>query len=110
MITCSNDKGTFDHGAEKSSGTLPAPVPLTFQISPALQDAIDAATKQFDAVVAKHDLQVVCFEGYGKNLIKKLGVSPDAYAQMAIQLAYFKMVSSYFTCPSLSIDAYMLLT
>lgn len=38
-----------------------------------------------------HFLKVVVYEGYGKELIKKLRVSPDAYAQMAIQLAYYKM-------------------
>ena len=31
------------------------------------------------------------YTGYGKGLIKKFKMSPDAYAQMAIQLAYFRL-------------------
>ena len=42
-------------------------------------------------LAGKHEIRVVTFEGYGKSLIKKFGVSPDAFAQMAIQLAYYKM-------------------
>ena len=41
--------------------------------------------------MAQHDLQVLAFFGYGKDGIKKMGFSPDAFVQMAIQLAYFKM-------------------
>lgn len=47
--------------------------------------------EQFESLAGKHDVRVVTFEGYGKSQIKKFGVSPDAFAQMAIQLAYFKM-------------------
>ena len=53
--------------------------------------AISEAEKNFDDLVAKHDLRVLTYEGYGKNTIKKLGASPDAYVQMIIQLAYYKM-------------------
>lgn len=30
------------------------------------------------------------FNGFGKEQIKKVGCSPDAFIQMALQLAYFK--------------------
>lgn len=53
--------------------------------------SIKEAGQKFDAVVAKHDLHVCTFEGFGKNVIKTFGVSPDSFAQMALQLAYFKM-------------------
>jgi carnitine O-acetyltransferase len=33
----------------------------------------------------------LAYQGYGKRLIKKYGLSPDAYVQMSIQLAYFKL-------------------
>lgn len=36
------------------------------------------------------DLVVVCHEAYGKGFMKKCSVSPDAYVQMAMQLAYFR--------------------
>ncbi len=31
------------------------------------------------------------YEGYGKNLIKKFKASPDAWAQLVKQLAFYKM-------------------
>ncbi|CAZ82201.1 unnamed protein product [Tuber melanosporum] len=36
-------------------------------------------------------LKVLAYLGYGKGLIKKFKCSPDAYVQMVIQLAYYKM-------------------
>jgi carnitine O-acetyltransferase len=83
-------KGSINHG-EASSAAIEPPKKLLFDLSPQSLTAIKAATVQFDALAAKHDLQVVTFEGYGKSLIKKFSVSPDAYAQMAIQLAYYKL-------------------
>lgn len=38
-----------------------------------------------------HDLQVQSFHGYGSNFIKKSGFSPDAYVQMAIQIATYRL-------------------
>lgn len=84
-------QGKFDLNQSSPSTNLPQPEHLNFQITPKIEKAIQIATNQFDAAIEKHDLRVVTFEAYGKNLIKKLGVSPDAYAQMAIQLAFYKM-------------------
>lgn len=36
-------------------------------------------------------LNVLTFDGYGADVIKTFGMSPDAFAQMALQLAVFKM-------------------
>ena len=52
---------------------------------------IDAAQRHFSDVIGAHDLRVLQFLGYGKDLIKSFGCSPDAFVQMIIQLAYFKM-------------------
>lgn len=87
---CSLSNGKIDHGVASTS-TIAPPKKLSFELSSKSLAAIKAATVQFDALAAKHDLQVVTYEGYGKSLIKKFSVSPDAYAQMAIQLAYYKM-------------------
>ena len=49
-------------------------------------------------MVQAHDLRVVVCSSYGKGLVKRFGVSPDAYAQMVIQLAYYKLYEK--SCPT----------
>ncbi|KAI8615223.1 acyltransferase ChoActase/COT/CPT [Chytriomyces sp. MP71] len=88
-ILDSLEKGKINHGEAAGKKLLP-PRKLGFDLTAGIIRDIRVAETKFDALVAEHDLKVVVFEGYGKNLIKKLGCSPDAYAQMAIQLAYFK--------------------
>ena len=52
---------------------------------------LNNAIAEFQNLVDKHDLTVMPFYGYGKKLIKSFKCSPDAFAQMAIQLAYKRM-------------------
>lgn len=50
--------------------------------------------KSFDAfknLVNDHSLSVQNFQKYGSNYIKKSGFSPDAYVQVAIQLATYRL-------------------
>lgn len=70
---------------------LPEPQPITFHVDDAVQEAIDAALKEHRRHMAQHELSVQAFQAYGKGLIKKFKCSPDAYVQMLIQLAYYKM-------------------
>jgi len=56
-----------------------------------VQSEIDRAIKDFGSVIGQHELAVQSYQGYGKGLIKKFRCSPDAYVQMIIQLAYYKM-------------------
>ncbi|KAI1298914.1 acyltransferase ChoActase/COT/CPT [Xylaria venustula] len=70
---------------------LPDPVAVNFEITPEVQAEIDRATKDFATVIGQHELAVQAYQGYGKGLIKKFKCSPDAYVQMIIQLAYYKM-------------------
>ncbi|PFH55414.1 hypothetical protein XA68_18370 [Ophiocordyceps unilateralis] len=70
---------------------LHEPQLLQFEITAEVQGEIDRAAKDFRHVVGQHQLAVQAYQGYGKNLIKQFKCSPDAYVQMIIQLAYFKM-------------------
>ncbi|KAL6402834.1 carnitine o-acetyltransferase [Ilyonectria robusta] len=70
---------------------LPEPQLVKFDIDQKVQTEIDRATKDFHDVISQHQLAVQGYQGYGKGLIKKFKCSPDAYVQMIIQLAYFKM-------------------
>jgi len=70
---------------------LPEPQALKFHVNKELQVEIDRAAKDFSEVIGAHELCVQAYQGYGKGLIKKFKCSPDAYVQMIIQLAYYKM-------------------
>ncbi|KAJ1659040.1 Carnitine O-acetyltransferase mitochondrial [Dispira simplex] len=71
--------------------TLPTPVPLDFVVNDPLKWAIATAETKFDQLVRGHQLRVLAYSGYGKNLIKRFRMSPDSYVQMLMQLAYYRM-------------------
>ena len=92
----------------ESTGTnLDAPTELKFELDARCCEYIDAACSHFDALVGQHELRVgygldlVCvqvnvrqvlrYEEYGKRLMKRFKVSPDAWAQLVKQLAFHKM-------------------
>ncbi|KAL1922551.1 uncharacterized protein VTP21DRAFT_10090 [Calcarisporiella thermophila] len=84
-------KNKIDHGSPSVRSSLPAPTQLEFGINSNVLREIDRASVDFESLIDKHDLRVLAYEGYGKNLIKKFRLSPDAYVQMIIQLAYYKV-------------------
>ena len=45
----------------------------------------------FEALVGAHEMRVQSFQGYGAGAIKKMKYSPDAFVQMAIQLATYRL-------------------
>ena len=86
------EAGKIDMGSSnRSASELPAPTRITFQLNDKVKSAVQSALHDFNALMGKHDLQVLDFQGYGKGAIKKFKCSPDAWAQMCIQLAYYKM-------------------
>jgi carnitine O-acetyltransferase len=70
---------------------LPAPTELPFALNAVTRDLVKGAEARFDALVAAHELHVLHYEGYGKDVVKRFGVSPDAWAQLVKQLAFHKM-------------------
>ncbi|RDA86631.1 hypothetical protein CP533_6874 [Ophiocordyceps camponoti-saundersi (nom. inval.)] len=81
----------IDLSNPSTRSTLPEPQLLQFEITHDVQTEIDRAAKDFRQVIDQHELAVQAYQGYGKALIKQFKCSPDAYVQMIIQLAYFKM-------------------
>ncbi|KAH8585575.1 acyltransferase ChoActase/COT/CPT [Bisporella sp. PMI_857] len=84
-----NSKLDFSDPSVRSS--LPEPTVVKFHVNKEVQAEIERAAKDFTEVIGAHELRVQAYQGYGKGLIKKFKCSPDAYVQMIIQLAYFKM-------------------
>ena len=50
---------------------------------------VELATAQ--ASIANLDLYVLHHDMFGKGVIKRMGISPDGFIQMALQLAYYKV-------------------
>jgi len=72
------------------ASALDKPQPLKFVSSTALAKAIENAHMYFKETVDAHEMVPTEFKGYGKGLIKTFKMSPDAYVQMALQLAYYR--------------------
>jgi carnitine O-acetyltransferase len=52
---------------------------------------IEQSKSAFSDWIGQHEINVQSFQGYGSSFIKKAGYSPDAYVQMAMQLATFRL-------------------
>ncbi|RCI06783.1 Carnitine O-acetyltransferase mitochondrial [Rhizopus stolonifer] len=83
-------KNRIQHGSDQVR-SLPQPEEITFVLNKKIENAIQSAEQDFDELIAKHEMTVLAYNAFGKNLIKKFKCSPDGFAQMAIQLAYYKM-------------------
>ncbi|CDS09881.1 hypothetical protein LRAMOSA02558 [Lichtheimia ramosa] len=90
-VTSSIANNTVNHGPEEIRSDLPAPEEIRFNLNDQTQKAIQSAEQNADALINKHELTVLAFQGFGKDQIKKFKASPDGFAQMVIQLAYYKM-------------------
>lgn len=84
-------KNKIDHGSPQVRSNLLTPSKIQFHLNHDVHKAIDSALQTFDSLIGSHDLHVLAYNSYGKNLIKRFKTSPDAYVQMIIQLAYYKM-------------------
>ncbi|KAJ2852726.1 Carnitine O-acetyltransferase mitochondrial [Coemansia brasiliensis] len=80
-----------DLGSTAVRSDLPEPEPLRFVTPPKVVRSIEQAAERFNKTIGQHQLRVLQYEAFGKDEIKKLGVSPDAFVQMAIQLGYYKL-------------------
>ena len=70
---------------------IPNPKELTFNIHDTVLANISEAVAAFDKWTAPHNISVLAYYGHGKSFIKSMKCSPDAYLQMALQLAYYKL-------------------
>lgn len=65
---------------------------LKWRIGDELQANLLDAQKNAVKILSDVDLRLLKHDSYGKGLMKRLKVSPDAYIQMALQLAYYRDV------------------
>eukprot|EP01104_Vermistella_antarctica_P016221 TRINITY_DN549_c1_g1_i1.p1 TRINITY_DN549_c1_g1~~TRINITY_DN549_c1_g1_i1.p1 ORF type:complete len:711 (-),score=184.05 TRINITY_DN549_c1_g1_i1:7-2139(-) len=76
-------------------GGLPMPQKLVWRLSPSMRDAVMDAKDKLAAMIGVLDLKVQFFQQYGKGAIKQFKMSPDAFVQMAAQLAYYRLYGKF---------------
>ncbi|XP_070545343.1 choline O-acetyltransferase-like isoform X2 [Ptychodera flava] len=70
---------------------LPFPRKLRWKQTAWLTKDLETARVKLDRLADDLDLQIMRFTEYGKNFPKSQNMSPDAYIQLALQLAYYKV-------------------
>ena len=60
-------------------------------LSPQAVSRIEAALSFAQEQITDLDLHILQHTAFGKGDIKKCKISPDAFIQMALQLAYYKV-------------------
>ncbi|XP_033887684.1 choline O-acetyltransferase isoform X1 [Acipenser ruthenus] len=69
---------------------LSVPRKLRWKCSPEVQGLLASSADKLQRLVRNLDLNVKKFTVYGKEFIKKQRMSPDAYIQVALQLAFYR--------------------
>uniref|UniRef100_A0A8C9LD43 Choline O-acetyltransferase n=1 Tax=Pavo cristatus TaxID=9049 RepID=A0A8C9LD43_PAVCR len=73
-----------------SVSELPAPRRLRWKCSPEIQAHLASSAEKLQRIVKNLDFTAYKFVNYGKEFIKKQKTSPDAYIQVALQLAFYR--------------------
>lgn len=79
-----------------------SPKLLEWTINSDIHTGIETAAKNYQGLIDSTESVALDFQDWGKETIKALKFSPDAFVQMAYQLAYYrqygKVVSTYESC------------
>ncbi len=77
-----------------NNGAFNGPEKLVWKIDETIQNALKAAQDNANKIINDSDIHVVHFNDFGADYIKQqVKVSPDAFVQMAIQLAFYRIHS-----------------
>ncbi|XP_053477302.1 choline O-acetyltransferase [Ictalurus furcatus] len=73
-----------------SVSELPSPRRLHWKFSSEIKKFLSSSADKLQWLVKNLDMNVHKFSSYGKEFIKKHKMSPDAYIQVALQLAFYR--------------------
>jgi carnitine O-acetyltransferase len=90
FILGSLDTQKVDLGLPSPSSLLTPAREIILTANDAVLADIKEAENNFDKIVGAHELCVLHYDAYGKDFIKQFKLSPDAWAQLVKQLAFYK--------------------
>ncbi|XP_048462975.1 carnitine O-palmitoyltransferase 1, liver isoform isoform X2 [Rhincodon typus] len=73
----------------EANGQIPLPQRLQWEISEPCQEVITQSLSVAQQLADDVDFHSFPFDDFGKGLIKRCRISPDAFVQMALQLAHY---------------------
>lgn len=94
LLSTPSETGTAEEHPHRSGApspstpVLPAVEPITFRLDDTLRAQVHSAAEAFARYGADTATRTVSFDDFGANTAKSLGVSPDAFVQLAYQLAH----------------------
>ncbi|XP_041672505.1 choline O-acetyltransferase-like [Cheilinus undulatus] len=96
LVQCSEYVMKYVSGSPSKMATgasvreLPPPKRLIWKCNAHIHGLLTASGDRLQRLVDNLDMDVFKFNKYGKEFIKKQKMSPDAFIQVALQLAFFK--------------------
>ncbi|OXB59700.1 hypothetical protein ASZ78_012621, partial [Callipepla squamata] len=83
------------HCKGETNQNIPIPTKLQWEIPEECQDVIERSLSTARALADDVDFCSFYFDVFGKGLIKKAKTSPDAFIQLALQLAHYRDMGKF---------------
>ncbi|NXU54117.1 CPT1A palmitoyltransferase, partial [Turnix velox] len=83
------------HCKGDTNQNIPIPTRLQWEIPVECQEVIERSLSTATALADDVDFHSFFFDTFGKGLIKKARTSPDAFVQLALQLAHYKDMGKF---------------
>ncbi|XP_074854032.1 carnitine O-palmitoyltransferase 1, liver isoform isoform X2 [Carettochelys insculpta] len=74
---------------------IPLPTRLQWEIPKECQEVIESSLYTAKALADDVDFYSFLFDSFGKDLIKKAKISPDAFVQLSLQLAHYRDMGKF---------------